>query len=218
MSKEAILEDLRTALIDQDEDGVEKAVKKAIDESVDPVEIMNDGLAPALTEVGELFSREEMFLPDLIYTADIAMDVVKQLEELLSADASSMEKRGKILFCTVAGDVHDIGRKLCSMLMSAFGYEVIDGGVDVPSEEILRQAKEYEPDIVALSALLTTTMPSMIEFIELAKEAGVRENFKVMVGGAPVSREWAEKIGADGFSEDAATSVVEADRLLGIAS
>ena len=218
MSTEAILEKLRTALIDQDEDAVNKIVKEGLDDGVDPVAIMNDGLAPALMEIGESFAKEEMFLPELVYAAEIAMSVVEELEKTLGSGADKMEKRGRIVFVTVEGDVHDIGKKLVSMLLRAFGYEVIDGGVDVPNAEVIDLVKKERPDIVALSALLTTTMPAMIEFIEMAKEAGIRDQIKVMVGGAPVSRDWAMKIGADGYSEDASTAVIEANKLLGIKS
>ena len=146
------------------------------------------------------------------------MEVMNRLSKQFESSESRIEKRGSILLATVEGDVHDIGKSLVGMIMNASGYEVIDAGKDVPNTKMIELAKEHKPNIVGLSSLLATTMPAQGEFIEMAKEAGIRDDFIVMVGGAPVSRDWADKIGADGYSEDASGAVVEADKLLGIAN
>lgn len=215
MNKEDLLEKLRAALMDMDSDSVNELVDKALENDIKPIDIMNKGLAAALQELGVLFTEEEIFLPELLLAADITLNVMTRLEESFK-DEEKLEKRGKVMLCTVEGDVHDIGKSLVAMVMNACGYEIIDAGKDVPNTKMIELVKEHKPDMVGLSALLLTTMTSQAEFVEMAKEAGIRDQIKIMVGGAPVSREWALKIGADGFAEDASASVLEADKLLGI--
>ena len=215
MNREDILEKIRSALMDQDEDTVNEYVEKALENGVEPIDILNNGLAAALQELGELFAEEEIFLPELLVSADITIAIMKKLEGKLKG-FDKMEKRGTILLATVEGDVHDIGKSLVAMIMKACGYEVIDAGTDVPNTKLIELVKEHKPDLVGLSALLLTTMTSQSQFIEMAKEAGIRDQIKIMLGGAPVSRDWAMKVGADGFSEDASAAVIEADKLMGI--
>lgn len=215
MNREDILEKIRSALMDQDEDTVNEYVEKALENGVEPIDILNNGLAAALQELGELFAEEEIFLPELLVSADITIAIMKKLEGKLKG-FDKMEKRGTILLATVEGDVHDIGKSLVAMIMKACGYEVIDAGKDVPNTKLIELVKEHKPDLVGLSALLLTTMTSQSQFIEMAKEAGIRDQIKIMLGGAPVSRDWAMKVGADGFSEDASAAVIEADKLMGI--
>lgn len=216
MTKEDILEKLRSALMDQDKDTVNEYVEKALEAGVDPLDILNKGMAAALQELGVLFAEEEIFLPELLISADITMEVMKKLESKIKG-SGKMEKQGTILLATVEGDVHDIGKSLVAMIMRACGYEVIDAGKDVPNTTMIDLVKKHHPDLVGLSALLLTTMTSQSKFIEMAKEAGIRDQIKIMLGGAPVSRDWAIKVGADGFSEDASSAVVEANKLQGIA-
>ena len=130
------------------------------------------------------------------------------------ASGESLKRKGLYLIATVEGDVHDIGKNLVHLLLSASGYEVVDLGKDVPTQKIVERVKQLNPDILGLSALLSTTMPGQRRVIEAIQEAGIREKVKIMVGGAPVTRNWAEKIGADGFAEDAASAVKEADRII----
>ena len=217
MNKQEIMDKMVAALMDQERDDVNEMVEKALEAGIPPMDILNKGLASALQELGVLFAEEEVFLPELLLAADITMDVMNRLSKQFEQSESRIEKRGSILLATVEGDVHDIGKSLVGMIMNASGYEVIDAGKDVPNTKMIELAKEKKPDIVGLSSLLATTMPAQGEFIEMAKEAGIRDQFIVMVGGAPVSRDWAEKIGADGYSEDASGAVVEADKLLGVA-
>ena len=218
MNKQEIMDKMVAALMDQERDDVNEMVDKALEAGISPMDILNKGLASALQELGVLFAEEEVFLPELLLAADITMDVMNRLSKQFESSESRIEKRGSILLATVEGDVHDIGKSLVSMIMNASGYEVIDAGKDVPNAKMIELTKEHKPNIVGLSSLLATTMPAQGEFIEMAKEAGIRDQFIVMVGGAPVSRDWADKIGADGYSEDASGAVVEADKLLGIAN
>ena len=214
MKKEDILNKLAAAVMDQDSDTAMEAYQEALDADVPPMEIINDALAVSLNKLGELFADEEIFLPELLFAASIVTDIMNSLAEKFSEGEAVMNKKGKVLLATVEGDVHDIGKSLVGMIMNAAGYEVIDAGKDVPNTKLIEMAKELKPDIVGLSALLTTTMMAQKEFIEMAKEEGIRDKIKIMVGGAPVSREWAVKIGADGWSEDASQAVIEADRLM----
>lgn len=218
MNKQEIMDKMVAALMDQERDDVNEYVEKALEAGISPMDILNKGLASALQELGVLFAEEEVFLPELLLAADITMEVMNRLSKQFEQSESRIEKRGSILLATVEGDVHDIGKSLVGMIMNASGYEVIDAGKDVPNAKMIELAKEHKPNIVGLSSLLATTMPAQGEFIEMAKEAGIRDDFIVMVGGAPVSRDWADKIGADGYSEDASGAVVEADKLLGIAN
>ena len=218
MNKQEIMDKMVAALMDQERDDVNEYVEKALEAGISPMDILNKGLASALQELGVLFAEEEVFLPELLLAADITMEVMNRLSKQFESSESRIEKRGSILLATVEGDVHDIGKSLVGMIMNASGYEVIDAGKDVPNAKMIELAKEHKPNIVGLSSLLATTMPAQGEFIEMAKEAGIRADFIVMVGGAPVSRDWADKIGADGYSEDASGAVVEADKLLGIAN
>ena len=218
MNKQEIMDKMVAALMDQERDEVNEYVEKALEAGISPMDILNKGLASALQELGVLFAEEEVFLPELLLAADITMEVMNRLSKQFEQSESRIEKRGSILLATVEGDVHDIGKSLVGMIMNASGYEVIDAGKDVPNTKMIELAKEHKPNIVGLSSLLATTMPAQGEFIEMAKEAGIRDDFIVMVGGAPVSRDWADKIGADGYSEDASGAVVEADKLLGIAN
>lgn len=215
MASQDIMEKIIAALMDQDRDETRSLVKKALADGVSPMDILNKALAAGLQELGVLFAQEEVFLPELLLAADIVTEIMNELKEEFKASSAKIEKRGTVLLCTVEGDVHDIGKSLVGMIMNACGYEIIDAGKDVPNTKMIELVKELHPDIVGLSSLLATTMPAQKEFIEMAKEAGIRDQIKVMVGGAPVSKDWAVKIGADGWSEDASGAVLEADRILG---
>ncbi|MPM83556.1 Methionine synthase [bioreactor metagenome] len=218
MANQDIMEKIIAALMDQDRDETRALVKKALAEDVSPMDILNKALAAGLQELGVLFAQEEVFLPELLLAADIVTEIMNELKAEFKESSAKIEKRGTVLLCTVEGDVHDIGKSLVGMIMNACGYEIIDAGKDVPNTKMIELVKELHPDIVGLSSLLATTMPAQKEFIEMAKEAGLRDQIKVMVGGAPVSKDWAIKIGADGWSEDASGAVLEADRILGLCS
>ncbi|MCC8057930.1 MULTISPECIES: corrinoid protein [Cloacibacillus] len=216
MSKQEMLGKIIAALMDQDRTETNALVDKALENGVTPMEVLNEGLAAGLQELGVLFAEEEVFLPELLLAAEITTDIMKRLQDKFEAEDTKIEKRGTVLLATVEGDVHDIGKSLVGMIMNASGYNIIDAGKDVPNKKMIELVKEHKPDIVGLSSLLSTTMPAQQEFIEMAKEAGIRDQIKVIVGGAPVSRDWANKIGADGYAEDASGTVIEADMLLGL--
>ena len=216
MSTEKILNRIIEGVIDQDEALVDETVSEALEAGIDPMVIINDGLTESLKKVGKLFADEIFFLPELIQCGEIVTENMKKIEATIKNNQSKISKKGRVLVATVQGDVHDIGKNLVTLLMGASGYDVVDLGKDVAGAVILEKIHELEPDIVALSSLLSTTMPAQKDVIQLIEEAGIREKVKVMVGGAPVTREWAERIGADGFAEDASAAVVEADRILNI--
>lgn len=216
MNKQEMLSKIIAALMDQNREETNTMVDKALANGVTPMEVLNEGLAAGLQELGVLFAEEEVFLPELLLAADITTEIMNRLQGQFESENTKIEKRGTILLATVEGDVHDIGKSLVGMIMNASGYNVIDAGKDVPNKKMIDLVKEHKPDIVGLSSLLSTTMPAQQEFIEMAKEAGIRDQIKIIVGGAPVSRDWANKIGADGYAEDASGTVIEADMLLGL--
>lgn len=207
------IEGIVEGILDQDRGAVKNGIDNALNGGVKPIDIINQGLSVGLQELGELFADEEVFLPELLLAADIVSEAMDSLSSMME-EKNGLQKRGKLLIATVEGDVHDIGKSLVAMIMGASGYEVIDAGKDVPGARLLEMAIEHKPDIVGLSSLLSSTMPAQKQFIDLAVEAGVRDQFKVIVGGAPITRDWADKIGADGYAEDASSTVKEANRLL----
>ena len=217
MNEQELFSKMINAILELNQDDVTNLVSKAVSEGVPPMDILNKGITEGMHQIGELFSLGEVFLPELLMAANIATQVLDDLSKKFGV-GDKVEKRAKCLFATVQGDVHDIGKSLVCMVFKASGYDVFDAGVDVPGQKIIDLVRELKPDIVGLSSLLSTTMPGQREFIEMAKEAGIRDDIKIMVGGAPVSREWADKIGADGYSEDASTAVQEANKLLGLSA
>ncbi len=216
MNKQDLMDKIIAALMDQDREEVNSLVDKALDNDVSPMDILNNALAAGLREMGFLFAKEEMFLPELLLAANIVTEIMDRLSEKFKSGEANIKKRGTVLLATVEGDVHDIGKSLVGMIMNASGYSIIDAGKDVANTKLIELVKEHKPDIVGLSSLLATTMPAQKEFIEMAKEAGIRDQIKIMVGGAPVSKDWACKIGSDGWAEDASGAVLEADRMLGL--
>jgi corrinoid protein of di/trimethylamine methyltransferase len=213
MNQQDLFDKMIDSIVELEKDETLRLVERAIAEQIHPMDILNGGITKGMQRIGELYSQGEAFLPELLRSADIAMSVMRDLSDRFGV-GDQIEKRGKCVFATVRGDVHDIGKSLVSMVFSANGYDVIDAGVDVPNQTLIDLVKEKKPDIVGLSSLLSITMQGQKEFIEMAKEAGIRDSIKIMVGGAPVSRDWAEKIGADGYAEDASGAVLEADKIL----
>ncbi len=187
-------------------------VQEALDEGASAADILNIGMIGAMAVVGEKFKNNEIFVPEMLIAARAMKKGVEVLTPYLKA--AGTESKGKLILGTVAGDLHDIGKNLVGMMIEGAGFEVIDLGVDVPAEKFIEAMKE-NPDckIVALSALLTTTMPAMKETIEAIVASGLRDTVKIMVGGAPVTQAFADEIGADGYSEDAASAAELAKRL-----
>ena len=189
------------------------AVQAAIDEGDDPVAILNEGMINAMGVVGEKFKNGEFFVPEMLVAARAMKKGVEVLKPHLGSGSTGA--MGKVIIATVAGDLHDIGKNLVAMMIESAGFEVIDLGVDVPTAKIVECYKE-NPDtkIIALSALLTTTMPALKETVEALNAADFRGNIKIMVGGAPITQAFADEIGADGYSEDAASAATLAKSLV----
>jgi corrinoid protein of di/trimethylamine methyltransferase len=203
------------SVIDGEVEDAERLAQEAIQAGIDPLEAINHGFIVGVDYVGEHFSCGDLFLPDLVLAGEAMKAAVAVLEPEMSRRGTRRETLGKVVLGTVEGDIHDIGKTLVGTMLSASGFEVIDLGVNVPIDRMVQTAQEVEADIVGVSALLTTTMVKQRTVIEKIKEAGLYPRVKVMVGGAPVTRDWALQIGADGFSEDAIGAVGIARQLVG---
>lgn len=212
---EDLFKQMAQAVIDGDDDEATALAQQALAQGVDPLEAINKGYTAGMDVVGELYSTGDYFLPDLILGGEAMKAALATLEPALKASGQAREVLGIVVLGSVKGDIHEIGKSLVGSMLSANGFEVFDLGIDIEADEFVAKAREYNADIVALSALLTTTMLHQRDVIELLAEAGFRDRVKVMVGGSPVTQGWADQIGADGFAEDAAGAVVVAKRLMG---
>lgn len=192
---------------------VPNLVQEALKAHIPPSKILGDGLIAGMDVVGEKFRRNELFIPEVLISAKSMHAGMEVLRPKLVE--SGAKPAGKVVIGTVKGDLHDIGKNLVGMLMEGAGYQVIDIGIDIPSEKFVEAVKVHQPQVVGLSALLTTTMPRMKEVIESLREAGIRNQVKVMVGGAPVTEKFAHDIGADGYAPDAANAAEKVRQLLG---
>lgn len=209
------IEAIYQAVLDGDAEAAQAAVQAALEAGVSPAEILNKACIPAMTEVGRLFEEGEKFVPEMLISARAMKAAVGLLKpHLAQADVKSV---GKAVLGTVAGDLHDIGKNLVGMMLEGTGFEVIDLGTDVPPQRFVEAVREHAPHIVGMSALLTTTMPAMKTTIEALTEAGLRDRVKVLVGGAPVTQEFADRIGADGYAPDASSAARRAKELIGAA-
>ena len=214
MSKEELLAQLNAGLQAADRDPAMEAAQQLIDDGVDPVEILQVGMAAAMLELGEKWKRGEVFLPEVVASATLFKKCNDIVEPALLATGADV-KGALVVTATVKGDLHDLGKNMVGAMLKTAGFEVHDLGKDVPTEKILDAVREMQPAIVGLSALLTTTVPNQKVVIEALGEAGLRDKVKVMVGGAPVTQEWADSIGADGFAPDAPEAVRIALELTG---
>jgi corrinoid protein of di/trimethylamine methyltransferase len=215
MMSQEILDQIAQSLVDGDPDATFSLTQQAMSAGLEPLKIIREGLMPGMNTVGELFGSGEYFLPDLIIAADGMKKAMTLLEPELAARKESLETPGVVVIGTVKGDIHEIGKSLVATMLSANGFQVHDLGVDVPVATIVDKVRETNASLVGLSALLTTTMTMQREVVKALKEAGLRDQVKVMVGGAPVTRGWAEEIGADGYAEDAMGAVALARKLVG---
>ncbi len=206
------LEQLTNAVIAGNAPEAKTLAEAAIEEGIAPTTIVDDGLIAAMGVVGERFSGGEMFIPEMLLSARAFQTALTVLEPSLGP--GDVVSRGTVVIGTVAGDVHDVGKKIVSIMLKASGFTIHDLGVDVPAERFVEAINEHRPDIVGISALLTTTMPSMKTVIEALQNAGVRDQVKVMVGGAPVTEEFAQSIGADGYGRDAGAAADTAKELV----
>lgn len=188
--------------------------QKALDNGNDAQKILDNGLITAMNEVGDKFSRGLLFVPQMLRSAKVMQECTKKLQPFFqNGNATS---RGKVLIGTVKGDLHDIGKNLVSMMLEGAGFTIIDLGVDVHPEKFVEKTREIKPDILAMSALLSTTMPAMPQTIEALRKADLRDEVKVLIGGAPVTEKYAREIKADAYSADAGSAVIKAKTLLGI--
>ncbi len=206
-------ERVREAVLKGKRKTAEDLTKKALEAGNSPQELLHGQLLPAINEVGELFDKGKYFLPQLIASAETMKLCIGILEPLLLQDQTS-EKMPVVVIATVAGDIHDIGKNLVALMLKNYGFQVIDLGKDVPKEKIIEATIEHNAQIIALSALMTTTMQEMRNVVEYAKEKGVTA--KIMIGGAVITQDYADEIHADGYSRDAADAVRLAKRLVGM--
>lgn len=208
----ADLSALTESIINGKAKDAKELVQKALDEKVPVSEILNEGLIKGMSVVGEKFKNNEFYVPEVLIAARAMHGAMEILKPLLAT--SGVEPIGKVAIGTVKGDLHDIGKNLVVMMLEGAGFEVIDLGIDVPAEKFVDAVKQGA-QIVAMSALLTTTMTAMKTTIDALKEAGVRDKAKVLIGGAPVTQNFADEIGADGYARDAASGADKAKELLG---
>ena len=206
-------QDLANSIIRGDNIASKEIAEKLVADGVSATEILNNGLMPGMNVVGKKFKANEMYIPEVLIAAramHAAMDIIKPL-----LSETGEEGKGSIAIGTVQGDLHDIGKNLVGMMLAGGGYDVVDLGVDIPAEKYIETIKENKIKVIGLSALLTTTMPGMKEIIDALKADSETSDTKVMVGGAPLTQEYADSIGADGYAPDASSAVDLADKLMG---
>ena len=210
------LENIYNAVLEGDAPGCKAGVNAALAEGIPPETILKEGLINAMAEVGRLFEANEYFVPEMLVAARAMQQGLAILKPHLAEGGAT--PMGKVIIGTVKGDLHDIGKNLVAMMLEGSGFEVIDMGTDVSPEKFVKGVIEHKPNVIGMSALLTTTMPSMGTTIQALQEAGVRDQVKVMIGGAPVTDEFAKRIGADGYSPDASSAVRLAKSLSAVAA
>jgi len=208
---------MRQSIVDGEAEQAADLARQALAQGLDPLAAIDQGFVPGVLYVGEQFGHGEMFLPDLVLAGEALKAAVAVLEPEMQKRGVQRQTLGKVVLGTVKGDIHEIGKTLVGAMLTAHGFEVYDLGVDVPFAQFAAKAREVGADIVGVSALLTTTMAGQRAVIQALEEADLRPQVKVMVGGAPVTRRWAEEIGADGYGEDAIAAVAVARRLVGAA-
>jgi corrinoid protein of di/trimethylamine methyltransferase len=212
---EELFKQMEQSIINGEPEDAEALAKQAVEQGIDPLEAINQGFVKGVNYVGEQFSCGDMFLPELVLAGEAMKAAVAVLEPEMARRGSKREMLGTVVIGTVEGDIHEIGKTLVATMLSASGFKVVDLGVDVPVDRFIDVAKAEDADIIGMSALLTTTMVKQKTVIEKLEAAGLRQRVKVMVGGAPVTQEWATRIGADAFSPDAIGSVQVAKQLMG---
>ena len=214
MDKKQLMENIVRSIIDGDQVKAQEYAREALNINIDPLEVVESGFSRGMAIVGESFERGESYLPELLMAAATFNAAMEILEPEIEAQNKEIAKAGTVLLGTVKGDVHDLGKNIVAMVLETNGFSVVDIGVDVPSLNFIEEAKNVKADVIALSSLMTTTMPAQREIIEILKEKNLRDEYFVIVGGGPVSEEWAERIGADGFGKTAVDAVELIKRLL----
>jgi corrinoid protein of di/trimethylamine methyltransferase len=203
------------SIVDGDSEVAVKLAEQAVAAGLDPLDAITKGYVMGVNQVGEAFSCGDAFLPELVMAGEAMKAAVNALEPEMQKRGSERIMLGKVVLATVEGDIHEIGKSLVGTMLAASGFQVFDLGVDVAVDKIIGKAVEVNADVIAMSALLTTTMVKQREVIEELEKENIRGKFKIMVGGAPVTRDWVQKIGADGYSEDAIGAVNVAKALMG---
>jgi 5-methyltetrahydrofolate--homocysteine methyltransferase len=207
-----ILSEIKNHLVGGNKEGVLAGVRTFLEQGFGPQQILQEALIPGMSRVGEKMASKEMFIPEVLVSAMVMKDALEIIKPLLGKD--EMTQKGTIILGTVKGDIHDIGKNLVGFMLEGAGFRIIDLGVNIPPEKFTEAVKQHNPEIVGMSAMLTTTMPEMGVVIRTLKERGVRERVRVIVGGAAVSPSFASEIGADGYAEDAGSAVREIEKLL----
>lgn len=211
---ELTLDAMRRSVLEGDEDLAAELATRALGEEMDLLAVMNEGFLAGIGEAGRLYEAGDYFLPELVCSADAMKAALAVLDEALRQSSDGPVRTGSIVLATVHGDVHDIGKTIVGAMFTAAGYEVHDLGADVANEDILKAVRERQPEFLGLSALLTTTMEEQRNVIRRLEQEGLRHSVKVLVGGAPASRAWAESIGADGYADNGIAAVKTAASLL----
>ncbi len=214
MSREDIVKVAFESIVEADEDAAMEALDKWEELGLDSVDLLSEGFSAGINELGEQFGRGEIFLPELIFATEVMKAVTTRIEDEMAKSGKEIEQKGRIVMGTVEGDVHDIGKGICCSLLKTAGFEVFDLGREVPVEAFISKAIEHDVDIIGTSALLTTTMVVQQNLEEELKARGLRDKFQTMVGGAPVTQKWANKIGATAYAEDASECCDIAKKLL----
>jgi corrinoid protein of di/trimethylamine methyltransferase len=213
MSGKDILKKLYDGVLGGAMDSAAEAAQEAIDAGITPLKAIDDGMSPAIKEVGERFGRGEMFLPEMVSSADAMEAALAVLEPHFEGDEG--ESKGKVLIATVQGDIHDIGKNIVVALLKVNGFDVVDIGRDIASTDIVDKSVDLGVEIIGLSGLLTTSLPMMRDIIQMLGDDGVRDQYKVIIGGGPTSQEYADEIGADGYGETAYNAIELCNQLLG---
>lgn len=207
-----IFEEAIKAIVDGDTDKATELARRRLDEGIAPLDLMNSGFIPGINQVGDLFGSGKLFIPGLIKSANAMEKATAVINDAIPQEQETVS--GKIVIGTVEGDMHDIGKTIVVSLMRANGFEVLDLGRDVPTDRFIEAAEKFNADIIGSSTLLTTTMPMQKELEEELKKAGLKDKYKTIVGGAPVTQRWADRIGADAFAQDAGDGVKKVKLLL----
>jgi corrinoid protein of di/trimethylamine methyltransferase len=214
MNQQAIFENLAEAIIDGDQNAAKENAQKAVNEGLDPLVVVDQGLSKGMEVVGALFEKGEAFLPELLMASDTFNAAMEILKPVLEANKQKMSKLGTFLLATVKGDQHNIGKDIVATVLETKGFEVVDIGIDQSTLNIIEAAQNHKADFIGLSSVMTTTMPYQKEVIDTLTEMGLREKFFVLVGGGPVNQKWADEIGADGYGDTAMDAVSVSKSLL----
>jgi methylmalonyl-CoA mutase cobalamin-binding domain/chain len=211
---EVTLDEMEKAIRAGDEGQAAELAARALAQEADPLDILQQVIVPTLKDIGDQFGRLEIFLPEMMLAAEAAKAIIAELDPVLKAKNESSASQGRVVIGTVAGDVHDIGKNMVATMLEVNGFEVIDLGTEVSVETFLSTARSREADIIAMSSLLTTSLPYMKDVLTMLQETGEKSKYKVMVGGGPLTGEWARENGADGYGKDAAEAVTLARQII----